>query len=83
MKLEFVRLRTGLESSVLECLHNREFEVVLKDQELFFEIAIDPVKHPDLDSRFEVLLYSKTFMPDTGCAWVGLIEDFEYLTFTV
>lgn len=68
------------EIPLVECIHNRELMVPVKDDQLFFVMSEEVHEKFDIDYDLgEMLIYSPRFEEDLGCMWVAQTIDFDFL----
>lgn len=75
---KFVRLKAGIPSTTVECVHNRELTAEIDDNQIFFYLSNAAHDKYGVDQVYgEILLYSPNFKKEIGSPWVGLASDFE------
>ncbi len=68
---------------MVECIHNRELMVPVKDRQLFFVMSEEIHEKFEVRSDLcEVLIDSPTFEEHYSCMWVGLSIDFNFIDMT-
>lgn len=65
---------------LVECIHNRELMVPVKDDQLFFVMSEEiHEKFGIVYDHGEMLIYSPKFEQDYSCMWVAQTIDFDFL----
>ena len=68
------------EIPLVECVHNRELMVPIKEDQLFFVMSEDVNKKFGIDYDLgEMLIYSPKFEEHLACLWVAQTIDFDFL----
>jgi len=70
-------LRDGL--AIVDCVHNTELSVPVKEDQLFFVMSEDVHKKFGVDyDEGEMLIYSPKFEPQFSCMWIAQTIDFDF-----